>query len=171
MPTAHYQPFWPKMRAFALPSYFDGRIRINLIGRERNGLVPLNKYEAYCDEIGNVLNECRNPVSGECAVERIEHSQESDPMARDPSEADMNIVWKGAALAFKHPIHGTIGPVPYFRPGGHTGLFGMAYIAADGIAPGDRGKRSSFDVVPTLFDLLGERLPENISGRSLLALH
>jgi arylsulfatase A-like enzyme len=44
----------------------------------------------------------------------------------------------------------------------------MAYIAADNIAPGDRGTRSSFDVVPTLFDLLGERLPPNISGHSLL---
>ena len=169
MPSTRYQSFWPKMRAFALPSYFDGRIRINLIGRERNGLVPLSEYQAICKELGNVLSNCRDPVSGERAVDCIEFPQGSDPLARDPSEADMNIVWKGAALAFEHPIHGKIGPVPYFRTGGHTGLFGMAYIAADNVAPGDRGKRSSFDVVPTLFDLLGERLPQNISGRSLLA--
>jgi hypothetical protein len=169
MPTARYQPFWPKMRAFALPSFYDGRIRVNLIGRERNGLVPLNEYEAYCEQIGNILNDCRNPVSGESVVDCIEFRHESDPLARDPSEADLNIVWKGAALAFEHPTHGKIGPVPYRRTGGHTGPFGMAYIAADKIAPGDLGKRSSFDVVPTLFDLLGERLPQNISGHSLFA--
>jgi hypothetical protein len=169
MPITRYQSFWPKMRAFALPSYYDGRIRINLIGRERNGLVPQNEYESYCEQIANVLNDCRNPLSGERVVDSIESRHESDPLARDPSEADMNVVWNGAVLAFEHSTHGRIGPIPYNRTGGHTGPFGMAYIAADEIAPGDLGKRSSFDVVPTLFDLLGERLPQNISGHSLLA--
>ena len=169
IPAARYQPFWSKMRAFALPSFYDGRIRINLIGRERDGLVPLNEYEACCEQISNVLNDCRDPVSGERVVDSIEFGHESDPLARDPSEVDLNIVWKGAPLAFEHPTYGKIGPVPYRRTGGHTGLFGMAYIAADKIASGDLGQRSSFDIVPTLFELLGERLPQNISGHSLLA--
>lgn len=157
------------MRAFALPSYYDGRIRINLRGRERNGLVPLHMYQACREQIANVLNDCRNPISGQCVVDCIEFPDESDPMARDPSEADLNIVWNGAVLAFEHPTHGKIGPVPYNRTGGHTGPYGMAYIGADKIAPGEVGKRCSFDVVPTLFELLGEQLPKNISGRSLLA--
>ena len=169
MPATRYQPLWHRMGAFALPSFYDGRIRINLIGRERNGLVPLEQYKAYCEEIGNILKDCRNPFTGESVVDYIEFNKHNDPLSLDSSEADVTAVWKGVALSFEHPNFGRIGPVPYRRTGGHTGLFGMAYIRADNIAPGDCGRRSSFDVVPTLFDLLGEQMPSKISGHSLLA--
>jgi arylsulfatase A-like enzyme len=44
----------------------------------------------------------------------------------------------------------------------------MAYIRSPEIEAGDRGVRSSFDVVPTLVELLGESLPAGLSGKSLL---
>lgn len=168
MPAARYQPLWPKMRAFALPSFYDGRIRINLIGREQNGLVSLEQYNAYCEEIGNIIEDCRDPVTGERIVDYIEFNKRNDPLSLDPSDADMIVIWKGAALSFEHPTLGKIGPVPYRRTGGHTGKFGMAYIKGDNIAPEDGGTRSSFDVVPTLFELLNEQLPSKLSGHSLL---
>src|SRR5262249_32091511 len=34
-PASRYRPFWPDMRAFAMPSFYDGRVRVNLTGRER----------------------------------------------------------------------------------------------------------------------------------------
>ena len=37
MPAARYSHFWPRMKAFALPSYYDGRIRLNVVGREAKG--------------------------------------------------------------------------------------------------------------------------------------
>ena len=37
MPAQHYQPYWSQMEAFAMPSFYDGRIRINLKGRETAG--------------------------------------------------------------------------------------------------------------------------------------
>jgi arylsulfatase A-like enzyme len=46
----------------------------------------------------------------------------------------------------------------------------MAYFAGDGISAGDFGVRSSFDVVPTIVELLGEKLPYGLSGRSALGL-
>jgi len=45
----------------------------------------------------------------------------------------------------------------------------MAYVRGPGIAPGDRGVRSPFGVVPTVIDLLGEAVPQHLSGTSLLA--
>jgi hypothetical protein len=45
----------------------------------------------------------------------------------------------------------------------------MAYVANDGVRPGDYGVRSSFDVVPTIVDLLGESLAPGLSGQSLLS--
>ena len=168
MPATRYQPLWHKMRAFALPSFYDGRIRINLVGRERDGLVPLEQYKACCEDIENTLKNCRNPATGDSVVDFIEFNSESDPLSLVPSGADMTVVWKGAALSLEHPTLGKIGPIPYRRTGGHTGLSGMAYILGDNIAPGDGGTRSSYDVVPTLFDLLGEQIPSIISGHSLL---
>ena len=168
MPAARYRRAWPRMRAFALPSYYDGRVRINLRGRERNGLVHLDEYEDVCSEMTALVSNCRNPISGQGVVDSIECGPSARALELDASAADITIVWKGTSLAFEHPTLGRIGPVPFRRVGGHTGPFGMAYIAAERIEVGDRGTRSSFDVVPTLFDLLDEPLPQCISGRSLL---
>ena len=44
----------------------------------------------------------------------------------------------------------------------------MAYVAAPGVAPGDRGVRSAFDVVPTIAVLLDVKSAVTVSGASLL---
>jgi hypothetical protein len=168
MPAAHYQTYWRSMRAFALPSFYDGRIRVNLAGRERKGMVPVSQYENVCAEIETLLRECRDAATGEGVVDYIERPERRNPLALGPTDSDLVVVWKGSACAFDHPRLGRIGPVPFRRPGGHTGRFGMAYIRAADIEAGDRGVRSSFDVVPTLVNLLGESPPAGLSGKSLL---
>jgi predicted AlkP superfamily phosphohydrolase/phosphomutase len=168
MPAARYQPLWPKMPAFAFPAFYDGRIRINLRGRERMGIVPLERYEACCEEIMRILVDCRDPFSGERVVDDIEWPGRPNPLDLAASRADLNVNWKGNPLCLDHPGLGRVGPVPFRRTGGHTGLYGMAYLKSDSLSPGDYGTRSSFDVVPTLFDLLNEHLPEQISGQSLV---
>ncbi|MEE8513108.1 MAG: alkaline phosphatase family protein [Gammaproteobacteria bacterium] len=168
IPGARYQPLWHKMAAFALPSFYDGRIRINLQGRERHGIVPLEKYESVCQELETILAECRDPATGEQVFDRIKYNGGDNPRRLSPWAADLEVIWKGASLAFEHPMLGRIGPIPYRRTGGHTGPRGMAYLKGKGITPGDFGTRSSFDVVPTLLDLLGERPALKVSGRSLL---
>jgi arylsulfatase A-like enzyme len=45
----------------------------------------------------------------------------------------------------------------------------LAYLDNAGAQAGDRGVRSSFDVVPTLCELLGEPAPQGLSGDSLLS--
>ena len=168
MPAARYRPLWPKMPAFALPSYHDGQIRINLQGRERKGIVPLDRYEACCEEIRQVLKDCRDPFSGERAVDDIRWPDRDDPLHLSASKADMYLTFRENTLCLEHPDLGRVGPVPFWRTGGHTGLYGMAYLKSEILAPGDYGIRSSFDVVPTLFHLLNERLPDKISGQSLV---
>ena len=168
IPATLYQKHWRSMPAFALPSYYDGRIRINLSGRESAGLVPLSEYGARCDEIESLLRECRDPATGSEVVMHIERADVRTPLALGETESDITVVWKGTFCALDHPALGRVGPVPYRRPGGHTGPFGMAYVSNAGLNPGDRGIRSSFDVVPTLIEMLGEPLPEGLSGVSLL---
>jgi hypothetical protein len=167
-PARRYGPYWPRMPAFALPSYYDGRIRLNLRGRERDGMVEPSRYEETCRSLEALLGECRNPLTGEPAVESIERTATRDPFALSSSESDLLVIWRGVATALEHPRLGLIGPVPLRRTGGHTGRHGVAYVAAPGVAPGDRGVRSSFDVVPAVVELLGCPPLPGLSGTSLL---
>jgi predicted AlkP superfamily phosphohydrolase/phosphomutase len=168
MPTGLYQPHWHRMRYFALPSFYDGRVRINLAGRERAGVVAVGDYQAVVDEIEQLVRACRDVRTGEPVVDHVERCADGDPLRLDPSASDLVVVWRGAALGLDHSEHGRIGPLPYRRTGGHTGPYGMAYLAGDGIAPRDGGVRSSFDVAPTVVELLGEQPDDRLSGHSLL---
>ncbi|HLH95376.1 MAG TPA: alkaline phosphatase family protein [Xanthobacteraceae bacterium] len=165
MPAARYCQFWPRMRAFALPSYYDGRVRINLQGRESRGVVPRHEYDKTCAQIADLIGGCRNLLTGQIAVADI-HRPKADPQAVGPSEADMYIIWSSAPVGLSTPAFGKIGPVPYRRTGGHSGRRGFLYLAGDRIASGALGGISSFDVVPTLIELLGERRPSRMSGIS-----
>jgi predicted AlkP superfamily phosphohydrolase/phosphomutase len=169
-PAQRYADHWPRMTAFALPSFYDGRIRINLKGRERDGIVEPSQYEQTCRAIETVLHECRNTLTGEPAVETIERAPTRDPLALGSSASDILVIWRGVATALEHPRLGLIGPVPLRRTGGHTGRYGMAYVTAPtGLRRGDHGIRSSFDVAPTMLHLLGCAPIAGMSGRSLLS--
>ncbi|MGE5721775.1 MAG: hypothetical protein ACM3YM_04870, partial [Sphingomonadales bacterium] len=167
MPATHYQPFWSRMSAFALPAFYDGRIRINLAGREARGRVHPEDYDALCDALEALVRVCRNPITGEEAVASVERN-ERPPATLEASQADMVVVWKPATLGLSHPTLGTIGPVPYRRTGGHTGGPGFAWLGGPGIGKGRLPDRSAFDVVPTVLELLGAECA-GISGCSFAA--
>jgi predicted AlkP superfamily phosphohydrolase/phosphomutase len=166
MPATRYSQFWRRMPAFALPSFYDGRIRINLEGREGQGLVPVDQYESICAKISAMVTGCRNLLTGEDVVREIRWPKK-DPMGVGRSEADLYVIWKSSPLGFCTPNLGNIGPVPYRRTGGHTGPRGFLYLAGDSIASGAGGVISSFDVVPTVLDLVGEMQPLDVTGKSV----
>jgi len=167
-PAMCYRAHWPRMPAFALPSFYDGRVRINLKGRERHGVVTASRYEEACRAVERLLRECGNPRTGEPAVDSVERAATRDPLSMTSSEADLVVVWHEGVVAIEHPRLGLVGPVPPRRTGGHTGPHGLAYVRAPGLEAADRGVRSAFDVVPTLVNLLGKQSPVRLSGRSLL---
>ncbi len=168
MPAAHYREYWPKMEAFALPAFYDGQIRVNLEGRESNGLVPESRYHALLDELDTMLGEVTDPVTGEHLVTDLERPMVSDPFKHSESRCDLKIQWKANAYAMVVPSIGVVGPVPQRRTGGHTGGFGYAAILGAGIDAGDNGVASSFDVVPTILKLLDLPRSNRLSGQSLI---
>jgi predicted AlkP superfamily phosphohydrolase/phosphomutase len=168
MLTTRYRRFWPRMRAFSLPSYYDGQIRLNIKGRERDGLVAPADYDSACDEVETLLRECRDVATGAPVVGEIQHFDR--PMERSRFQADMMVEWQGFPLGLTHPRLGQIGPIPYKRTGGHTGKTGIAWFHGEGFQPGDYGTRSAFDVVPTAIEMLGSRVPAELSGESVLGL-
>jgi predicted AlkP superfamily phosphohydrolase/phosphomutase len=153
-PATWYADRWPAMRAFALPSFYDGRIRVNVRGREGAGVVDAVDYARVCDELEALVRECVDPRTGAGVVASVERPGGDDPMTVGSSFADLVVEWTGGPLALRHPVHGTIGPVPYRRTGGHTGPFGFVSITAPGVAPADLGVASAHDVAPTIAELL-----------------
>ena len=169
MPSYWYRDYWPRMEAFALPSFFDGRIRINLRDRERDGIVELSRYDETCQALENLLQECRDPRTGEPVVARIERAAAANPLALTESESDLLVVWRDVATAIEHPRLGLIGPVPIRRTGGHTPN-GIAYLVAPGLEAGERdGMRPSIDVVATIVQLLGANPAISLTGQSLMS--
>lgn len=169
MPTYWYRAEWPAMRAFALPSFYDGRIRLNLQGRESQGIVVPSERAAVLDELERLLEACTDPFTGRPVMLRFDRCRPGDGSDVGPTEADAIVTWNGIASAFEHPTYGRIGPLPYRRAGGHSRTEGVAWLHGPTVPAGPNGWRSSFDVVPTLTSLLGVTSSEPMSGRSLLA--
>jgi predicted AlkP superfamily phosphohydrolase/phosphomutase len=168
-PASWYHDRWPEMRAFALPSLYDGRVRINVRGREAAGLVEPAEYEAVCDEVEELVRDCVDPRTGEGVVRLVERpGRGHDPRDLGGGTADLIISWRGGAFGLRHPVHGLIGPVPYRRTGGHTGPHGFASVSAPGVIPGEHGVRPAFDISPTIVDLLGAAPVDGLTGNTFL---
>ena len=169
-PATWYADAWPTMRAFALPAFYDGRVRVNLEGREAHGVVTVDEYHTVLDELETLVRECHDPRTGDPVVEAVVRGADSDPRALDSSAADLTIVWAGSPNALVHPVHGCIGPVPYLRTGGHTGPAGFAWFTGAGFAPRRHPEALAVDLPPTLSELVAGAVPAGMAGRSLLGM-
>lgn len=134
-PLRWYAPLWPDMRAFALHSYSHGMIRINLAGREANGCVQPNDYDAICSGLEDMLLELRCARSGEPLVGKLSRTR-SDPFEEGMHipPADIMVEWTDRVTdMITSPVVGQIGPVPFFRSGGH-GPRGFCIMRGPGIS-------------------------------------
>jgi predicted AlkP superfamily phosphohydrolase/phosphomutase len=165
MPLVRHQASWPTMRAFALPSYNDGRVRVNLRGRESRGCVDPSEYESLLDDVESLLRACRDPATGESLVRSVDRPLD-DPLTATDDSADLIVHWQGSTSALEHDRLGRIGPVPARRTGGHTSPYGAVFISGPGIGAVDLGDHSPFDLLPTAFELTGCTSPWPLSGRA-----
>jgi predicted AlkP superfamily phosphohydrolase/phosphomutase len=164
IPLVRHQPRWHTMRAFALPSYYDGRIRVNLRGREALGCVEPADYDALLDEIETLLRACRDPRTGEPLVASIDRPD--DPWSVTDEGADVIVHWHGTPFGVEHDDLGRIGPIPARRTGGHRSPYGAVFVTGPDVEPVDLGDLSPFDLVPTAFELTGCASPWELSGRA-----
>lgn len=169
-PTMWFRPFWSQMQAFALPSFSEGYIRINVAGREPEGIVSPDRYGELCDELTQQLYQLVNPRTGEPIVEKVIRTRtsaaEQDPKLPD---ADLVVKWCDAAAdVVDHPQLGRIGPVPYRRTGSHRAKGFMIVNGPEIEAGATWPAGHSVDLAPTLLDLMGAPIPEHFDGRSLV---
>ena len=156
------------MQAFALPDYYDGRVRVNLEGREARGFVPLRRYRAVLDETRDLLRDCRDPRTGGPVAMEME-TRDGDPFARLPSDADLHVRFHNDDYAFDHPRLGRIGPAPCRRTGGHTGGLGGAFYWNGARMGRDLGEFRTLDVARAVAALAGAPGAPGPLGTALLA--
>ncbi|HEV7475897.1 MAG TPA: alkaline phosphatase family protein [Pyrinomonadaceae bacterium] len=89
---------WENTRAFSLPTDQYGWIRVNLIGREALGSVPLDQYDKVCKELETMLlalvNEAEQPL-----VQDITRTAGSATSALGNPLPDLVVHWRDAAFA------------------------------------------------------------------------
>jgi len=163
-----YREAWPELRAFALPTFSDARMRINLQGRERRGVVPLDEYGRFRSQVEAWVRSSRDARTERPAVEDVCSNWAHDPLDLEGPDADLVVRWAPGVDAIAHPDVGMIGPYPFRRTGGHT-PHGFAWLSGPGIEPGEHGQRLARDVPPTILTLLGHSVPHDIHGTPLLS--
>lgn len=173
-PATWYQPLWPTMKAFALPSVSDGYVRLNIQGREAHGMIPPEDFSHELANISELLERAINPRTGQPMVKQLIATRErpGDSPAIPP---DLIVSWNDQfpADVLDSPDCGRIGPLPYFRSGGHvahgTLVENLFAVRGPGIAPGLRTRRGNLEDMPaTILDLLGAQAPSGMTGSSLL---
>ncbi len=110
----------PSMKAFALPTFGDARLRLNVRGRERDGIVEPADYETTCREVEDSIRACRDPRTGGPVVAKTWRPRAGAPMEAGGCDADIVLQWSHAFDALEHPEAGLIGPFPFRRTGAHT---------------------------------------------------
>jgi predicted AlkP superfamily phosphohydrolase/phosphomutase len=173
MPAMWYSPLWTQMKAFALPAFADGHIRINLQGRERYGIVSPADYEALCEELTAILQQLKNARTGEPLVSKVVRTRryptEDQEGTRLPGP-DLVVLWNKAgspADVADSPDFGRIGPFPHARPGGHRST-GFLLAKGPGISPGSISPDAQgVDIAPTILKLLDAPIPDYLDGNPL----
>ena len=164
------------MKAFALPSVSDGYIRLNVKGREEEGLVDPKDYDAVCDEIAEMLTQVIDARTGEKIISKVLRVRKT-PFETDSrqSPADLIVLFQEEMPTdtVDSPALGRIGPLPFFRPGGHQKQ-GSTIRNCFMVRPAQSvdceisASGSLEDIPATIAALLGKSLGDGTDGKSLL---
>jgi predicted AlkP superfamily phosphohydrolase/phosphomutase len=159
---------WSRTRAYCLPTDLEGYIRVNLRGREPEGIVePGAEYNALLDDLATALGELRDD-SGNQIVQEVVRCDDAFPGKRRPYLPDLVVRWnpeRPIACACSQRLVRLTESSPDPRPGTHAGP-GFALAMGPGIAAGQVGGRGHIvDIAPTLLARLAVPVPPHMRGR------
>jgi len=161
---------WAKTRAFAVPSLNTSFVRVNLRGREPQGIVERgHEYERLLNYIEADLQQLVDVRTGEPAVEKVTRTVEVFHCCPPPVLPDLFIEWKAASHFLERVAHPKVELVQakqfYDRSSYHS-FSGLVAAAGPSIrACGHLGEVSLLDFAPTFLSLMGEPLLQKLTGR------
>jgi hypothetical protein len=172
-PAMWYQDLWPTMRAFALAPVSDGYIRLNVSGREASGIVAPEDFQGTLADISATLSRLTDSRTGNPVVEHLEITR-TGPYDNPGIPPDLIVCWRSDMPfdAIDSPDFGRIGPIPFFRSGGHRAhgsrIDNVLFACGPGIKPGCSALAGHLKDVPaTILSMLGSDPLYSLEGRPL----
>ncbi len=161
---------WSRTRAWGEGGYYC-RLFLNVEGREPEGVIPAADYESVRTEIKEKL-EALGDDQGR-PIGTVAHRPEelySDPQGIAPDLLVYfgDLFWRSVGQVGTGTVHvfeNDTGPDDANHA--HEGLY---ILAAAGVTPGPGEEREIRDVAPTLLELLGEPVPTDMEGHSIVAV-
>ena len=163
---------WSRTRAFMIPTLFQNYVRVNLNGREPQGIVDAADYPALLDEIEQQMRLITDPATGQSAISSV--LRLCDPSLVDPRKntgPDLIIHWKENRHFLEHATHpsGDLKQTqPSFNRSSYHKLPGFVIMQGPGVKPGAKDRCGILDIAPTCMDLLGVGGTDKLAGKSLV---
>jgi predicted AlkP superfamily phosphohydrolase/phosphomutase len=160
---------WGRTTAFSLPSLYTGFVRVNLRGREPEGIVEPADYERVLADLESDLRRLLDADTEEPVIDRTVRAVDAfggGPPLRLP---DLFVEWMpGEKLLerVRHPRGELAQRRPSFCPGSEETLEGFVAAAGPRVAGrGGFGAITPIDFAPTMLALLGRNPPGDMPGR------
>jgi predicted AlkP superfamily phosphohydrolase/phosphomutase len=163
---------WSRTTAYAPPGYYTGCIRVNLRGREPNGIVePGAEYDALLARLEDDLHALTHAETGEPVIERTVRTREVFGDSAHPALPDLVVFWRAhdrPILRVRHP-RAELTQTPHaFHRGSHHTTEGFLVAAGPAIrASGATGVVNPLAIAPTLLSLLKVPPAKTMSAQPL----
>jgi predicted AlkP superfamily phosphohydrolase/phosphomutase len=166
---------WAATKAFNLVADLQGYIRINLKGREKEGIVAEGEeYDKLCDQLTEGLMTFKDSESSEPIIESIKRKDELFKKGNGfDNLPDLLVKWKNKpASNYRKIVSSEFGemewPMPGLNPDGRSGNHqpeGFLLAVGENIKTNSSfEKKHIIDLVPTILYILGIPITEDYDG-------
>lgn len=167
---------WSKTTVFMIPSEFSSYLHVNLKGREPQGIVEPDDYEALLQRLEADLRQLVDLRSGEPAVQAVVRPRELFGDATHPTLPDVVVKWRSCDYFMDTVVHpqATLRQEKseFFRGSDHNQAGFMVAAGPDIQARGAIADTPIQNLAPTFLSLMAQPIPSTLSGQcsDILAL-
>ena len=152
-----------RRKAFAIPhNDIAGAIRLNIAGREPDGLIDPADVDDYIDELRAHLLALRNVATGEPVVDRVVRISDEEDGPWLGHLPDLFVIWNRSS-PIDRVTSDAVGTVEYIHRGNRTGDHNPEscfFATGPGVTPGEVVDSSIYDLFPTVAAVLGVDVPD-----------
>jgi predicted AlkP superfamily phosphohydrolase/phosphomutase len=159
---------WERTRAWGEGGYYC-RLNLNVAGREPSGTVPPDEFDSLRRELKEkleALGDDQGRPIGTIAYRPEELYGERNGIPPDLLVYFGDLAWRSIGQVGTGSVHvfeNDTGP-----DDANHAPDGVYVLAGDGVEAGQGERRAIFDIAPTLLELLGEPVPAEMEGKSLV---
>ncbi len=163
---------WAGRRAFAVPNNDSvGAIRINVIGRDKNGIVqPGAEYERVGRDIADALYALIDPKSGRKVVKRVTFAYQEFKGPYLCQLPDLTVLWE-QSFPWDSVQSPRLGKLHIRRQDARSGSHsphGFLLVHGPEVPSGHVGYgHSIYDIAPTVLQFAGVPIPSHMDGTPL----